>query len=520
MTPRRVLLIILDSAEKTLLERWMRSGDLPNLTRLCERGAYGPLDSLSQVMNATTWPTFTTGVWPGDHGISHYLMWRPDKMAFQRPTSEWVPYNPFWQPLTTRGRKVVALDLPYSHLAIHPPDSIELRSWGTHYKFETPQSHPPDLMKTIARRFGRQALGPQRSGLKRTRDLLPLRPELLASVKKQMGAARLIMESHPWDLFMINFGAPHLGGHDFWDTSNLLDTPSEAESELLATTLRDIYRACDQAVGELVKTAGEQTTVVVMSLYGMGTNNSLVDVLPDMLRRVLGYDSEEITADTGVLQNLRGRVPLHWRSAFKSRLPGGLQDWLSGYWRGISEHDWAQTEAFCPLPDYQGFVRLNLRGREAQGIVSPGEDYDRLWQTISTGLQTFLDADTGQHIIEAINAPDQLFPLGDRTSLLPDMIVNWSGVPAQQIRAVHSPEFGTIPWPTPGRTPDGQSGHHISDGWLLAAGPAIEPGSTLENAHMIDVPPTLYRLLDEPVPAHLRGRVLSLPGLELGQPDR
>ena len=509
---QKVMLIILDSAEKTLIDQWMDDGTLPNLARLREQGAYGALASLTQVMNATTWPTFTTGVWPGDHGISHYLMWRPDKMSFQRPTADWLGHDPFWHPLTARGRNVIALDIPYSHMAIHPPRGVELRSWGTHYKFEPPNTHPPELMHSIAQQYGREALGPQQTGLKSTNEMLKLRAHILDSVGKQRGATRDIMRSYPWDLLTLNIGAPHVAGHDFWDASSLLDTPSAAESERIATTIRDVYRASDAAVGELLDSAESPVTVLIVSLYGMGANNSLADVLPAMLGRVLGDTSDAVVKSNGMLHKVRERVPNQWRSAVKSRLPANMQDWLSAYWRGKNRHDWQTTQAFCPLPDYQGFVRLNVQGREAKGIVAVGEEYDRLWHTISSGLQSFVDVATGRPIIDAINTPDQLFAPGEHLFLLPDLIVQWSDIKATSVNAVTSPQFGTVPWPTPGRIPDGQSGHHVSDGWLMAVGSNITPGSAIETAHMIDIPPTLYHLLNEPIPAHFGGTRIPFPG--------
>ena len=512
MTQRRVMFIALDATEKSLIEQWMREGDLPHLSRLREQGTYGDLESHYNKLNATTWPTLTTGVWPGEHGINNPLMWRPERATFQRPTADWVGIDPFWFPLGVHGRNVIALDIPYSHLAIHPRQDIELRNWGSQYRFGKPKTHPPDLMRTIARQEGRVAFSGHQSGLKRIKQMMPIREELIASVGKQLNIGRKMLQSYPWDLFMLCFGAPHLGGHEFWDTSGLLDTPNESESELFATTIRDIYRACDAALGELIKFADEQTSVVVISPYGMGANDSLADMLPDMVSRVMSDIDDGEVAESGLLRDLRERVPVEWRSAVKNRLPTSTQDWLSAYWRNQTKYDWASVEAFCPPPDIQGYVRINLQGREANGIVAPGENYDALWRRISAGLKTFVDDRTGLPIIEQIRTPDQLFPPGDRLQLLPDLIVQWSGVSAKEVRSITSAEYGTLQWPTPGKVPDGQSGHHVSDGWIMASGTHIEPGSTIDTAHLIDVAPTIYKLMHESIPAHLQGKAIEMPG--------
>jgi hypothetical protein len=38
-----------------------------------------------------------------------------------------------------------------------------------------------------------------------------------------------------------------------------------------------------------------------------------------------------------------------------------------------------------------------LKGREAQGIVEPGAEYELLCDKIISGLKTFVDADSGNH---------------------------------------------------------------------------------------------------------------------------
>ena len=66
------------------------------------------------------------------------------------------------------------------------------------------------------------------------------------------------------------------------------------------------------------------------------------------------------------------------------------------------------------------------------------------------------------------------------------------------------------------RVPDGWTainGNHWPDGFLLAAGPQIRPGTKLENAHIFDLMPTVYELLDLETPQGLHGKSL-LPDLD------
>ena len=103
--------------------------------------------------------------------------------------------------------------------------------------------------------------------------------------------------------------------------------------------------------------------------------------------------------------------------------------------RGV---DWSRTRAFAHPAENQGYVRLNLRGRERDGIVAP-EDADALLDEIARGLLTFVDLD-GEPAVASVDArrrPE--FARGDRADLLPDLVVRWTDRPAVALRRACAP---------------------------------------------------------------------------------
>jgi predicted AlkP superfamily phosphohydrolase/phosphomutase len=170
--------------------------------------------------------------------------------------------------------------------------------------------------------------------------------------------------------------------------------------------------------------------------------------------------------------------------------------------------DWSATRAFCVVADLQGYVRINLQGREAAGIVQPGREYDALCEEIVAGLQTFVDADTGEPVVRDAARCDALYPGGARLGELPDLSFRWATTPVSQQRAIVSPRFGTIELPTPGHNENGRSGNHRPEGFLIASGAGFSAGSTLANADILDLAPTAYARLGLPRPSALRGRPL------------
>jgi predicted AlkP superfamily phosphohydrolase/phosphomutase len=158
-------------------------------------------------------------------------------------------------------------------------------------------------------------------------------------------------------------------------------------------------------------------------------------------------------------------------------------------------------------------VRINRRGREMHGIVEPGAPFEALCRRIADGLASFVDADSGEPIVATVGRTDQLLSGGAGTAGLPDLIVRWSDRPAACHRAVRSPTLGAVAWPTPGRHPDGRSGNHRPEGFLIATGPALPHGIELPPAHIVDLAPSIRALLGLPAHPAMTGRSLIDPAL-------
>jgi len=500
--PAPVLMIALDAAEPHLVEQWMNDGTLPNLKRHHARGVFTRLASTADWLAGSPWPTFYTGTTPADHGLYHYLQWQADQMRPIRPSPDWLPLRPFWRDLSEIGHRVITIDLPMK-FPPEPFNGVEIYGWATHDRLAPPASYPPSMMDWVRREFG-PPLSDEVWGSQRVKSLFQLRDQLIRATCRVADLAKALINRETWDLFMVGFGATHRGGHKLWDLSGAWGDIRPGDRTEFSHALRDVYVACDAAVGRLVEAAGDGVTVLVFSLHGMGPNTSRVYLLPTMLDRILGKEAKSGTRAR--LRRLKETIPLEWLYRMSRVLPLSLRDKLGRLKGGIY---WPVTPAVSLVADLQGYVRINLRGREAAGIVEPGEDYDRLCADIIEGLSTFVDADTGKPVVESVMRIDQLFAQGPRRNYLPDLLVRWASSPAKNHRAIVSARYGSIPWVTPGLNPGGRSGNHRPDGFLLAAGDRIQPNLRIEDAHILDLAPTVCALLNVPKPAQMCGNVLS-----------
>lgn len=502
---RKVLAIGLDASSWVLVERWARDGTMPNLKRLYEQGSRARILSQVDWLAGTPWPSFYTGSYPPDHGFLFHLMWRPELQRHDRPRPDWLPMTPFYRRFGEFGKKVIAVDVPITYRA-EQLDGVEITSWATHDKIDTTSSYPPDLIKKVEREIAPEPIPIETGGAQSSASLLRLRDSLVASANAQAQLCTSLMRQEPWDFCIVALGAAHRGGHKLWDRSSVSSMDPDHEGPY-DNALRDIYVACDEAIGRMIEEAGPNVTVVCFALHGMGANTSRFDLVPEMLQRVLGEHglaAPPRPKRTG-LQGLRARVPVEWRSAVKERLPERVKDALSLFWRGTDARDWSRTRAFAPMGDLQALVQINLKGREAQGIVEPGREFEDLCDLITEGFMTFRDQDTGERIVDQIGRGDSLYPDARYDVGLPDLVIRWNDRVASAHRAVVSERYGSIPWPHPGQPLDGRSGHHGPWGWLLATGAGIEAGADLGDVSVFDLNAAIHEMVGVPKPSSMLG---------------
>jgi predicted AlkP superfamily phosphohydrolase/phosphomutase len=200
---------------------------------------------------------------------------------------------------------------------------------------------------------------------------------------------------------------------------------------------------------------------------------------------------------------LRRRVlPERLRRAIKRTAPG-----LSGLaTRRSALHaiDPARTAAFA----YGTFgnVVVNVRGREAEGIVEPGEEYERVRDRIAAGLLE-LTSPEGERIVRAVHRREDLFD-GPHLDRVPDLIVEfedyaWLG--KGNLQAPTATLWDEIE--IEGGSDVSYVGSHRHEGVVALAGASAAAGVQL-HASIEDVAPTVLYLMGEPVPESLEGRVL------------
>jgi predicted AlkP superfamily phosphohydrolase/phosphomutase len=156
-------------------------------------------------------------------------------------------------------------------------------------------------------------------------------------------------------------------------------------------------------------------------------------------------------------------------------------------------------QAFAMPSYYDGQIRLNLKGREAEGVIEPS-DYARVCEEIAALLRECRDALTGKPAVADVErsprGPDRLAPSEA------DLVVVWQGAPI----GLDHPTLGRI-GPLPYRRPGGHTG---KTGFAYLNGPDWPQGD-YGQASSFDVVPTVMDLMGAAPSARLSGH--SLRGL-------
>ncbi len=479
-----------DAASMRLLTRLLDEGRLPRLAALKERGTWLDLDAPATQFAAGAQHTLYSGVELADHGLFYPFQWSAPEQRVHYMGALHAP-PPVWEQLSSVGTRTLAVDPYESRPPSTPPPGTQLCGWQLHDRVVLRKwDHPAGVHGRLRKAFGRPQPVDEVFGRHTVQEMLGLRERLLGAPGRVADAATLLLGEASYDLAWLTFCAAHVAGHQFWDLSQLDEAQLDAASApQLRTTLEDVYVAVDAALGRVVDALPEAADLLVISPVGMDVNTSRADLLPEMLRAILDPETHTDDAPRGSIWRLRAAVPSGLRAKVAGALPEKLALDLTARleMRGV---DWSRTRAFAHPAENQGYVRLNLRGRERDGIVEPA-DAPALLEEIADGIRTFTDID-GRPAVRDVRRVADVFGSGDRAHQLPDLIVHWTDTAATTLDGVRSPTFGTVRRRGVG---SGRSGNHTEgDAWALVVPGASTLATLARPPRLEDVAATALAL--------------------------
>jgi len=468
-TGRKVLLVGLDGASWRVLLPLVNRGLLPNLGRLIGEGCYGPLDSDPMTYSPAIWNSIYTGQPRAAHGI--------DQMTEKTAQSkEPVPHRSselkaatLWQMASASGRSVLVVGMNTSWPAqrvrgVVVSDRLIGGTVAPGGGGVWPPSQDEPVRKALERIGTDASLVPKdlAKGLKATahRDA------------QAVALARVYLATGQPDLTAVYITLPDPAGHLLWkehapfgvehrfpEATALIQSARERRAAGSGESLDALDRAmvfADELVGRLLSAVDPATAVLVVS------------------------DHSTDVADPAT--STRYRI-----GPLLKAVAGDLA--YTPY-----EESWIVSHMF-----------LNLRGREAGGIVAPEEadgEIRRLADVLSA-----LTTGSGRKVFDAVAVHPPRSATGGSSQ--PADIVGIVNGRIDSADTILLPGGASLPaseivHPLPERT-----GTHDRFGIIALAGGGIRRGGLVPYASILDVAPTALALLGLPAAADMPGRPVA-----------
>jgi len=488
--------------------RYLDEGRLPTFAQLRARGYWLPLETPALPWEGATYFTLYSGKDAKEHGIYFPFLW---SAADQRvhPQDDYPIPEAVWERLAQDGKRSLVID-PYEGRAPKAMEGKALCGWQFKHAVTLRRwSVPQGLDRQLERRFGGPSLVEEVYGRPSVPYLTRMRDRLLAAPRRAADLAAALLAEERFDLVWITLSSCHIAGHWFLDPSRLPQDSSDPRTKAkIDGTLGDAYAAVDQALAGILASLPPETDLMVISPSSMGPSASRTHLLPGMLQAVLsgkGVEGSATKARGSFLWRLRAAIPPDLRASVARILPNQWAMQLTARleMRGV---DWTKTRAFMVPSGDCGYLRLNLSGREREGIVDP-KDADQVLDHIASGLLTFRDPDGGP-AVKHVELVSRSLKERALSNTFPDLIVHWSDRLPPQDAGVNSKQFGVVPSSGWG---SGRTGEHRDEAWALVIPGSSKMKTPVKSPHIMDIAPTVCAVLGVD-PEGLAGQ----PLLELG----
>jgi predicted AlkP superfamily phosphohydrolase/phosphomutase len=489
----RILFLAVDAGDKDLILDWAREGTLPTFRSLLQTSAWGPTQNPVGFFVGAVWPSFWTGLSPEQHGRYCYSQLRTGTYDHYDVSPRDTRGEPFWDALCAAGRRVAIFDVPKT-VPSERVNGIQIVDWGTHDPELGFCTWPESLASEIEARFGEHPVDQCDEFMQRSpTEFRALRDALVAGARRKAELAAHFLKQGNWDLFLTVFAESHCIGHHCWhihDPGHPRHDPAVAR--LVGDPIRDVYVAIDAALGGLIERSGPETTIFVLASHGMGPHYDgtflLGRILRSLLELPLAPGSKRAVAR--FLESIWYRLPSSLQAAL--RPVRGRTKQVLGVAASVPE----LADRLCfatPNNDVYGGIRINLVGREPQGRIRPGTEYEEFCEVLAADLLAFVNLDTGKPLVRRVLKTADLYS-GEHIRDLPDLLVEWER--EAPISRIHSPKTGIIEQAYPGR----RTGDHRAEGLLFARGPGIAPRRLDEPIEITRLAPTIMSLLGVPLP--------------------
>ncbi len=337
-----------------------------------------------------------------------------------------------------------------------------------------PVSTPGDYSKDLAELVGRfytQGMAEETSAL--TQGVLSdaeFRHHAMDVLETDIRIFRSQLNDFKEGFFYSYFSSLDMNSHMFWrtiDTKHPLYTAELAKEH--GDHLPSLYRKIDEYVGDLVEHLGAEGQIYIASDHAFTS-----------FRRQFNLNAWLLDNGYAKMKNRMDR--------------DSAPNFVNNDWSGTSVYGLGINSIY-----------LNVAGREPNGIVKKGDDYDRLRKEVAAKLSEVRDPKTGERPILRVVEPEKVFRNTDgNPHHKPDLIVCY----ADNYRASWDTILGGYPTEHVLDNLDPWSGDHCMDPDFLSGVLLTNAPIRAENPGLDELAPTIIHSFGVKVPELMKGRNL------------
>jgi predicted AlkP superfamily phosphohydrolase/phosphomutase len=328
---------------------------------------------------------------------------------------------------------------------------------------------------------------------------------LFRMTRLRMKAARYLMAREEWDLFLLVFVSSDRIQHFFWKYMDprRADVGAE-EREKYGRVILDLYALLDEFLAEVDEIVGGEANIIIVSDHGFGPLYLDVNLNKWLAHQgLLEPKTQAADVRRSLYQRVHDLIPpraIKWlRDRFLPLVPRpSMSDQLGVDLRG--------TRAYS-LGDF-GNIYVNLKGRNADGIVEAGREYEQVCQSVQEQLLAWKNPETDEPLVRAVHRGNEIY-VGPHTDAAPDLVIEWKDYAylSYHLQKVDDPLFAK-PHESMYSGNMEYCANHRLDGVVLLKGPAFKAGAMLSDANIVDIAPTSLYLMGLPISDEIDGRIL------------
>jgi predicted AlkP superfamily phosphohydrolase/phosphomutase len=483
----KVLIIGLDGATWDVLDDFLLSNHMPNLNGLKTNGYSGVLQSTHPPSTPPAWTTCITGCQPYTHGVVGFrdYSFRNNSLRISTAASCRVPT--MWEELSNQGYKVASINVPWTY-PCRKVNGIMVAGYGlpgTEVQFTYPEDFRKELLEKIP---DYQILARWEKSENNDQEQFEVNVSRVErSFEQRLETAVLVNEKIKPDVMMVQFQNTDLIQHFVWP---YLDKHTRDKYPFERDRFFTMFEKLDRIIGDLLKLADSDNSVVAIV-----SDHGLCKLLGSVRLNMLLYDWGYLKFQSRVHRFFR-----RCRRNLDSLLSKEKSTWTIEFKTPV---DWKRTKAMMTYPSMNGNIYLNVKGRNENGCVHQGEEDNNIINDLKLRFSKVVNPLTGEQIFSHVATPEELYNCENiDAEIVGDLVlVPARGYIVHQSTKRKGDRIRLQP-------EDSFPGCHCYEGIYIFCGSNIHSGRS-EQAHIVDIAPTIYAALEAKMPDYLDGRVLE-----------